>query len=64
MEARLIAKIPNEEKIIAAGSMGTRKKKPAYALLNKINSNEITGIDHQIVNKLGHEAISEFSFYI
>lgn len=64
VEVKLIGKVPNAEKIIAAGSRGTRIKTPAYMLLDKIDKKEAESIDHHIVNLLGHDAITEFSFYI
>lgn len=64
MEIKLIGKIPKEEKIIAAGSRGTRENAPASELIMEIDSEKASSIDHLIVNQYGHDAITEFSFYI
>jgi len=64
MEVQLIAKIQNEEKIIAAGSRSTREKVSIERILNKLSLNDAKFFDNFIVNKLGHDSITEFAFYI
>jgi thymidylate synthase (FAD) len=65
MEVKLIGKVPGAEKIIAASSKSTQKKDPTHHLLNKVvNIEDIRKYDYDILYNFGHDAISEFSFYI